>query len=735
MFFGTNTVANNLVYDSGVGGRGVASGVPSGGRRARTNTTVMELAAKAVEVWGSGQKVQLKNNTRWAGGLGHVTLSVANTAQRGFTSDFNDLLTTAPTSFLLSQYASTVIDFSSQFSTSSFAATQALGAPNVSTYGDNASAWAPTSRNGTVEFITLGYSTPVSATGVTIRETWGNGFVTKVELLDVSDAFHTVFNGTDPSLPGTPADFDIAFAPTTYQVKAVRITTDTNHNLSTWEEIDGVQLRGIATGGAQLGFWQNTFATLADWRYELGFDTHSLSTDPRFVDVDGADGIRGFQEFGGLRFEGFANRTFTGTATMTAIDRVVSFPSIFGGFRGLPDNNQSLRWSGEVYLSAVGDYSFAINSAGPQRLFVESLSTPLIDDFTTPSNVERSGVFHNATAGRWVSLRYEAVDVGAFPSRAVLQWSTPDNPARRPIWAHETAQAGAAGVAAGLQVLRYQADPRSTGEDDDFHLASRVASYHGGAWSADAVDSPAIDAGNLADLVTEDHPTGLSGPLATQDGGRVNLGFDGNTGQASRPAAKLIQLLSPNGLEKFRANGEVIITWRSLGAGDFVDVAVSLDDGATYTTIVAAQPNDGNFAWNPRETDRTLRARVRISDSLAPSVQDASDDVFTIGASAATGNAYFVNDGSLVGDEYTTAVGDNRNSGTTPGDPVKSLRALLTAYSLKAGDTILVDTGVYTLSANVVIGTADSGVHIQGPVGAGHEAGLNRGNGTAGRYA
>src|SRR5207245_2847688 len=216
----------------------------------------------------------------------------------------------------------------------------------------------------------------------------------------------------------------------------------------------------VCTAGAQLGFWQNTFATLADWRYELGFDTHSLSTDPRFVDVDGADGIRGFQEFGGLRFEGFANRTFTGTATVTAIDRVVSFPSIFGGFRGLPDNNQSLRWSGEVYLSAVGDYSFAINSAGPQRLFVESLSTPLIDDFTTPSNVERSGVFHNATAGRWVSLRYEAVDVGAFPSRAVLQWSTPDNPARRPIWAHETAQAGAAGVAAGQQVLGDQAGPR-----------------------------------------------------------------------------------------------------------------------------------------------------------------------------------------------------------------------------------------------------------------------------------
>src|SRR3989475_9435589 len=100
---------------------------------------------------------------------------------------------------------------------------------------------------------------------------------------------------------------------------------------------DGI--RDLTVTGVQTCALPISFATLADWRYELGFDTHSLSTDPRFVDVDGADGIRGFQEFGGLRFEGFANRTFTGTATVTAIDRVVSFPSIFGGFRGLPDNN------------------------------------------------------------------------------------------------------------------------------------------------------------------------------------------------------------------------------------------------------------------------------------------------------------------------------------------------------------------------------------------------------------
>src|SRR5207245_11813100 len=100
MFFGTNTVANNLVYDSGTRGIWVDNVLTSGGTLALTNNTVLELAANAVEVTGSSQNVQLKNNILWAGGLGHVTLSVANTAQRGLTSDFNDLLTTAHTSFL-----------------------------------------------------------------------------------------------------------------------------------------------------------------------------------------------------------------------------------------------------------------------------------------------------------------------------------------------------------------------------------------------------------------------------------------------------------------------------------------------------------------------------------------------------------------------------------------------------------------------------------------------------------
>jgi Ca2+-binding RTX toxin-like protein len=139
------------------------------------------------------------------------------------------------------QWASSVISFTSQFS-GQYAATNMLGAPNTFSYGSAGTAWAPAFVNGTIEQVVLGFATPGVATGVTIRENWGNGFVTRIDLLDINNQFHTVFAGVDPSQPGTVVDFTINFAPTAYVVKGVKIFVDTNHDLATYEEIDAVQL-------------------------------------------------------------------------------------------------------------------------------------------------------------------------------------------------------------------------------------------------------------------------------------------------------------------------------------------------------------------------------------------------------------------------------------------------------------------------------------------------------------
>ena len=117
--------------------------------------------------------------------------------------------------------------------------------------------------------------------------------------------------------------------------------------------------------------------------------------------------------------------------------------------------------------------------------------------------------------------------------------------------------------------------------------------------------------------------------------------------------------------------------------------------------------------------------RVRANQGTQPG--DVSDGVFLV---ANGGVDYYVNDGSTTGDLLSTAAGDNRNSGKSPGQPMASLAALVAAYDLDAGDIIHVENGSYGLVRNVVLGTQDSGVRIEGP--ALGSAVLNRGNTNSG---
>ncbi len=166
--------------------------------------------------------------------------------------DGNDTLYTD--SPILGQWASSVIAFTSQFSSNGFAAANMLGVPDcfrVDNPNDTLKVWAAAAPNGTVEQLTLGYASPVLATGVVVRETNGNGFVTRIDLLDTNDVFHTVFSGVDPSPKGTVVDALFSFAQTDYLVKGVKVFVDTNLYISTQrEQIDAVQLIGY---GARAG--------------------------------------------------------------------------------------------------------------------------------------------------------------------------------------------------------------------------------------------------------------------------------------------------------------------------------------------------------------------------------------------------------------------------------------------------------------------------------------------------
>jgi len=59
---------------------------------------------------------------------------------------------------------------------------------------------------------------------------------------------------------------------------------------------------------------------------------------------------------------------------------------------------------------------------------------------------------------------------------------------------------------------------------------------------------------------------------------------------------------------------------------------------------------------------------------------------------------YFVNNNSLTGDKFCTAIGSNSNNGLTKSTPVLTFKYLTTLYTFADNDTIFVDAGTYTSS-------------------------------------
>ncbi|MEZ5299656.1 MAG: hypothetical protein R3F11_03150 [Verrucomicrobiales bacterium] len=134
--------------------------------------------------------------------------------------------------------------------------------------------------------------------------------------------------------------------------------------------------------------------------------------------------------------------------------------------------------------------------------------------------------------------------------------------------------------------------------DDDFRLQSTAGSFHAGAWSADAADSPAIDAGEPGIALEEAEGLTEIDPLYAQHGDRANLGAYGNTGFASRSAASGIHLLSPAPIAKVLGGRDYAIVWQSFGAlSGNVDIEISLDGGGVWQPVAAGVADTGSFAW------------------------------------------------------------------------------------------------------------------------------------------
>lgn len=139
-------------------------------------------------------------------------------------------------------------------------------------------------------------------------------------------------------------------------------------------------------------------------------------------------------------------------------------------------------------------------------------------------------------------------------------------------------------------------------------------------------------------------------------------------------------------------------------AGYRVYAAPTVD--STSWALMAQLPAPvGSFVDSNLVPGTTRHYRVTSFDTGTPENQSFYSDSygFAVAAPDTNGpNVWYVNDTSLTGDSFTSAVGHDSNHGRTPNYPALSLQSIIPF--LTPGDTVLIDAGIYADTLGVLPG-------------------------------
>jgi hypothetical protein len=127
----------------------------------------------------------------------------------------------------------------------------ATGEPDVDKCADSKRAWTASREDNGVQWLELGYEKEVYVSSVRVRESFGQGAVTKIEIMNNENAsYMTLWEGKDKNkacLGYFEANYvlmdgNISKRMTPYLSDKVKITFDTD--IKGWNEIDAVELVG-----------------------------------------------------------------------------------------------------------------------------------------------------------------------------------------------------------------------------------------------------------------------------------------------------------------------------------------------------------------------------------------------------------------------------------------------------------------------------------------------------------
>jgi hypothetical protein len=137
-------------------------------------------------------------------------------------------------------WASSVVEFSTQYSEHGWSAQQVLGPPDVyPAYGDIVRAWASKGADDRDEFIEVGFDKPGLISGVEVYETYNPGAIDRIELVTTRGRrIDVAINGPAPA-PGTSARRQFDFRCTREPIASVRVHLD-SPKVPGWNEIDAI---------------------------------------------------------------------------------------------------------------------------------------------------------------------------------------------------------------------------------------------------------------------------------------------------------------------------------------------------------------------------------------------------------------------------------------------------------------------------------------------------------------
>jgi hypothetical protein len=141
------------------------------------------------------------------------------------------------------QWASEVLDFSTQLSEYQYSATQVLGKPDVlPDYGDNPNAWLPSRPNRT-SFVKVGFEQPMRVRQVAIGESFNPGALYQVFLYDENDREYLLNTFIPRELNVEGRLLNIYLSETEYAVTAVKIVLD-GSQVPGYNGIDAIGISG-----------------------------------------------------------------------------------------------------------------------------------------------------------------------------------------------------------------------------------------------------------------------------------------------------------------------------------------------------------------------------------------------------------------------------------------------------------------------------------------------------------